>query len=176
MKGVVLNVIEEVVVDQFGPAAWEQILSDAGLDGAFTSLGNYPDSDFHAVVSAAAAILGTTNDAVLETVGVHAFERLHDRLPAASQQYTDPVSLLSALDAVIHPQVKVLYPDAKPPEFDLDDSDGRLVVRYRSGRNLAPLASGLVRGCFLHFGENVTVRVTDIVDGSATLEVDRPER
>jgi hypothetical protein len=174
VKGVVLNVIEDVVVEQHGFAAWEHILSDAGLDGTYTSLGNYPDSELHAIVSAAAALLGVTTHEVLETVGFHAFRHLYGRLPSSARQFDDPVALLSDLDGVIHPQVKVLYPDAKPPEFEIEHADGQLVVRYRSGRNLAPLAVGLIRGCFAHFGESVDVRTTDLVDGSATFEVDRP--
>jgi len=53
MLGVVYNLLEEAVVD------------DAGVAGAYTSLGNYTDEEMIALVDAAAAKLDMTSSDVL---------------------------------------------------------------------------------------------------------------
>ncbi len=42
MKGVVFNLLEQVVSEEAGEATWEQAISDSGVDGAYTSLGHLP--------------------------------------------------------------------------------------------------------------------------------------
>src|SRR5438874_2247890 len=43
MKGVVFNLLEEIVVREHGEETWDLLLERAGLGGVYTSLGNYPD-------------------------------------------------------------------------------------------------------------------------------------
>ena len=38
MKGIVFNLLEEVVTEAYGADAWDSLLDAAGLDGAYTSL------------------------------------------------------------------------------------------------------------------------------------------
>ena len=54
VKGVIFNILEEVVSTQMGEDAWDGLLDAAGLEGAYTSLGSYPDAEILALVSAAA--------------------------------------------------------------------------------------------------------------------------
>jgi len=44
MKGIVFNLLEQVVVNTHGEAAWDGLLDKTGLTGAYTSLGSYPDA------------------------------------------------------------------------------------------------------------------------------------
>ena len=43
MKGIIFNLLEEVVRKDYGDETWEDLLEAAQVDGAYTSLGNYPD-------------------------------------------------------------------------------------------------------------------------------------
>lgn len=52
MKGIIFNLAEEVVSDAYGPDTWDDLLDAWGVDGAYTSLGNYPDDDLHRLVAA----------------------------------------------------------------------------------------------------------------------------
>ena len=45
MKGVILNVVEEVVVDLFDEDTWDAVIENAGVSGAYTALGYYEDAD-----------------------------------------------------------------------------------------------------------------------------------
>ena len=43
MKGVVFNLLEQLVARDFGEDTWDALLDASGLEGAYTSLGSYPD-------------------------------------------------------------------------------------------------------------------------------------
>lgn len=53
MKSIIFNLLEQVVTDAHGEDIWDDLLAGAGLEGAYTSLGNYPDEDLLSPVSAA---------------------------------------------------------------------------------------------------------------------------
>ena len=42
MKGVIFNVAEFTVTDEFGAETWDDLLEAADVDGAYTALGDYP--------------------------------------------------------------------------------------------------------------------------------------
>lgn len=54
VKGVVFNLLEQAVTDAHGDDVWIDLLEEAGVEGAYTSLGSYPDSEIVALVGAAA--------------------------------------------------------------------------------------------------------------------------
>ena len=65
MKGIIFHLLEDVVVDTYGEATWDELLDAAGLDGVYTSLGSYDDAEIMALVSAAAAKLALPEGEVL---------------------------------------------------------------------------------------------------------------
>ena len=50
MKGVVFNLLEEVVTERHGDAVWDTLLDASGLVGSYTSLGSYPDEEMEKLV------------------------------------------------------------------------------------------------------------------------------
>lgn len=69
MMGVVFNLLEAAVCRTYGEAQWYELLDKAGLDGAYTSIGNYPDTDAFRIVNAAAETLQLTPGEVLRWFG-----------------------------------------------------------------------------------------------------------
>ena len=57
MKGIVFNLLEDLVVRDHGEDAWDDLLEEAGSDGAYTSLGSYDDAELLALVGAASTAL-----------------------------------------------------------------------------------------------------------------------
>ena len=168
MKGVIFNLAEEVVSARFGDAAWDQVLDSAGLDGAFTSLGNYPDSDLVSLVSAASALLDVPVDEVIRTIGSGALPLLAERYPAFFTPHTSTRPFLLTLNEIIHAEVRKLYPDADVPEFEFDTSDDTwLVMRYRSQRQLCALAEGFVMGAAAHYGQEAVIEQTQCMRDGA---------
>ena len=53
MKGIVFNVVESIIEREFGGEMWDTLIDEAIVDGAYTSLGNYPDEDLYALIDVA---------------------------------------------------------------------------------------------------------------------------
>ncbi len=158
MKGVAYNILQEVVSRDYGEDTWDDLLDRAGLDGAYTSLGSYPDEELMRLVAAASEALDTPADDIVRWFGREAlpvFHRAHGELFAA---HDSTRSFVLALNEMIHPQVRKLYPGAGVPEFDFDTSSEEvLLMGYRSPRRLCAFAEGLLQGSAAHFGERVAI-------------------
>lgn len=158
MKGILFNLAEEVVCQTHGERAWDDILEAAGLDGSYTSLGNYPDEDLSRIVDAAARALDVSVEDVLRSVATGAIPLLATRYPHFFAPHTSARSFVLTLNSIIHPEVRKLYPGAGVPEFGFDTSaDDVLVVTYRSARRLCGLAQGFIIGAAAHYGERVDI-------------------
>lgn len=158
MKGVIFNVLEEVVTRHHGAGTWEDLLDAAGVDGAYTSLGNYPDAEMEALVGAAAQALDLEADAVLRWFGTAAMPVLAARYPGFFTAHRSTDGFLQSLNTIIHPEVRKLYPGAACPHFGFGvEPDGRLRMVYRSPRRMCALAEGFIAGAAAHYGEQVEV-------------------
>ncbi len=169
MKGVVFNVFEDAVRRVHGDDVWDDVLERAGLGGAYTSLDTYPDRELNALVRAGSVALGVSEDELVHWLGVEAAGIFFLRYPKFFAPHGSTSAFLAALNDIIHPEVRKLYPDAETPHFDLEGrSDGGLVMHYHSRRTLCRLAAGLVEGSAPRFGERATVEHSACVrDGSS---------
>jgi hypothetical protein len=158
MKGIIFNLVEEVVIGQYGEDAWDALLDAAGVDGSYTSLGSYPDEDLFALVGAAATRLDLPADQVVRLLGRESIPLLADRYPTFFDPHTTTSGFLLTLNDIIHPEVRKLYPGAEVPTFGFADSGANeLVIRYQSARQLCALAEGFIEGAAVHYGEQVEV-------------------
>jgi hypothetical protein len=157
MKGIVFNLLEEVVRREHGEKAWDDILAAAGVEGAYTSLGSYDDSELPRLVAAASQLLGIPPYEVVRWFGRQALPLLARKYPALFDRHDGTRSFVLALNEIIHPEVRKLYPGADVPEFEYDTSSPDvLVMTYRSRRRLCAFAEGLVEGAAAHYSEAVT--------------------
>ncbi len=157
MKGVIFNVVEEVVTEQYGADTWDALLDAAGVEGAYTSLGNYDDAQLVALVEAAASALSTSAADVLRIVGRAGFAKLSGRYPHFVAAHTTSRTVFHELNSVIHPQVLSLYPGASVPHFAVEGDGAQLVLHYTSDRGLCHLAEGLAEGLAASFDENIAI-------------------
>jgi hypothetical protein len=147
------------VVDEHGEDAWDEILHLAGVEGAYTSLGDYPDAELVALVGAACTLLDAPQEDVLRGFGRVALPALVARYPEFLAAHTSTTSFLLTLDHTIHREVMKLYPQSRPPRFDFSlAGGGDLVMHYRSDRRLCAFAEGMIQGAAAHFGETAEVR------------------
>jgi hypothetical protein len=161
MKGIVFNVLEELVRRDHGEAAWDALLIAAGLDGAYTSLGSYADDELYRLVRAAAERFGTTPEAVERWFGREAIPLFHRQYPELFAPHPDTRSFVLALNDIIHPEVRKLYPGADVPDFTFDArAPGVLRMSYGSPRRMCAFAEGLIEGAAAHFGEVAEVHQT----------------
>jgi len=158
MKGIIFNLLEQVVSEEYDEKTWEALLDGAKLDGAYTAVGSYPDEDLLALVGAASTALGTPADDVVRWFGRKAMPLMVQRYPQFFEGHESTRPFLLSLNDIIHPEVRKLFPGAYAPSFIFDESvPGKLSLSYVSQRNLCPFAEGLIDGAADHFGETVTI-------------------
>ena len=158
MKGIVFNIAEELIRRDLGDEAWDALLQEAGIEGAYTSLGSYPDEEFSRLVETAAVRLGQTSVEVTRWVGRGAMPLLYARYPTLLDRYGDTRSLLLSLNSVVHPEVRKLYPGARTPTFTYDTSDPDVLkMGYDSPRRLCGFAEGLTEGAAVHYRERAEI-------------------
>ena len=165
MKGVVFNLLAETVSNAHGEEAWDGLLAAAGLDGAYTSLGSYPDEQMFSLVAVAAEVLGISRNEVLRWFGRSAMPMLATRYGVFFEGHRSARSFLFSVNDIIHPEVRKLYVGAACPYIDLhEEDDGTLMVGYRSARRMCGLAHGFMEGAAAHYGETIVVEHRQCTD------------
>src|ERR1051325_8195517 len=129
MKGIVFNLVEEVVRAEYGEDTWDDLLEAAGLDGAYSSLGSYEDDDLMKLVCAASSALQLPPNEIVRWVGRKALPLMAKAHPHFFAPHTGTRSFVLALNDIIHPEVRKLYPAAAVPVFDFDASQPEVLVR-----------------------------------------------
>ncbi|KQT89612.1 hypothetical protein ASG49_17990 [Marmoricola sp. Leaf446] len=165
MKGVILNLVEEAVVREHGDDVWDTLLERAGVEGAWTSLGTYPDDELPLLVEVGAQLFDVEPEELARDLGRHAAQGLAQRHPEHFARCGDTLGFLRTLDDVIHREVRKLHPDASPPRFSFTEVEGTapgggraMDVHYRSARRLCWLAVGMIEGTGIVYGEPTEVR------------------
>ena len=162
MKGIIFNLLEEVVATHVDEATWDGLLGQAGVEGAYTSLGNYADEEFLKLLEVLSQRQGATMHETLRWFGHKAMPILSRRYPEFFVPHRNLRSFLLSLNDVIHAEVRKLYPGAEVPMFGFEvpqSAEPRedLVIHYRSKRKLCPLAGGFIAGAADYFRQRATI-------------------
>lgn len=159
MKGVIFIMLEEEIRDEVGQEAWDQVLDEAGLEGVYTTLGNYPHEEFVELLEAAEPYTGETGRDAQKWFGRRALHQFTRKHPHLFEPHDSTLSFAGSLNDVIHPEVRKLYPEAPVPTFDIDEAPprGDLVIAYESPRGLCSFAEGLLLGTADTYDEALVV-------------------
>jgi hypothetical protein len=158
MKGIIFNLLEEVVSKEHGESTWDALLDATGLPGVYTSVGSYPDEDLMTLVGKACEMLNTDADTLVRWFGQESLPILADRYPSFFEGHESTRTFLLTLNDVIHPEVRKLFPGAYAPAFEFDEIDeNKLSLAYYSHRKLCSFAEGLIDGAAKVFGETATI-------------------
>lgn len=161
MYGMTHRALRQMMLDELGPAAWSKVERETGTGPAdLISLCVYDDTKTVALISASAASLGLTFDETLRVFGRYwvRFAELSSFGPIMDFTGQDLITFINNLDRM-HRSVVLAMPDAKVPSFVLvSETNGRLLVRYRSDRaGLGMFVIGLFEGLMDRMGEAGTV-------------------
>ena len=158
MKGIVFQLLHRVVAAEYGEPTWDAVLTEAGADGAYTSLGSYDDAELGRIVGASSRQLGLPADDVVRWFGRRAMPLLAEHYPKVFAPHTDARAFVLTLNAIIHPEVRKMYPGADVPDFDFDTSSpDELLMIYRSKRRMCAFAEGLLQGSADHYGQRASI-------------------
>ncbi|HLI48079.1 MAG TPA: heme NO-binding domain-containing protein [Chthonomonas sp.] len=159
MKGIVFNLLESVVCSQFGEDTWDDILEESQVHGVYTTLGNYPDDELFQIVCAASKILHISPHEVIRFFGQKSIPLMAAAHPEFFSAHNNTRSFILALNTIIHPEVRKLYPGAQVPVFEFDtSSSNKLIITYSSPRKLCAFAQGLIEGTAEYFGETIDLQ------------------
>jgi hypothetical protein len=161
MKGVVFTELMELVENKFGFDVVDDLVDQSGLECNYTQAGNYSPKELFTLVTTLSKITKVSVDDLVFTYGVHLFGKLIEIYPEPIKMYDNSFDFIAAVDKVVHPEVKKLYPDAQLPEFETVSYDAnKLVVIYKSNNPLAEFAKGLMTGCAEHYNEEINISYT----------------
>lgn len=151
------NILEEVVTDAYGPEAWDSLLCMSGAEGAYASLGSYPDTEFQSIARATATLTAQQPEEVLQAFGESALPVFVRRFPLFTQGVEDSRSFLLSLNTIIHPELRKVFVGSGCPMMKFAIGDDVIQITYNSRRHFCDIAQGLARGVLNHFGEQGTV-------------------
>jgi hypothetical protein len=160
MKGVIFTELVGYLETQHGMAFADDVITQSKLpnDGAFTTIGNYPSAQALTMVGVASRLSGIEGAILCQDYGAWLFGRFGVLFPTIMANYPTAESLLLHVGSHIHEEVRVLYPDARPPLIEAVSEGDTMTVSYRSHRPMAHIAFGLIRQCLIDYGETRTVR------------------
>lgn len=152
MKGIVMNLLAEMVETQLGIDEWNQVLDAADESGIFTATAIYEDARLLQLVSILSERNHIAVDDLVFSFGQFMFPAFYARYPNLIDHHDNMLDFLESLDSVIHVEVVKLYPGAITPGFKPDRQNAnRLFLKDESKRNLCRLAEGLIDGAAQHF-------------------------
>ncbi len=160
MKGVVFNILEEMVVEGYGMAVWNDILDEAqNSTGIFIAFESYPDEKLFELVGIICKKLDQPAEVIVEAFGQYLFGGLSKRHSHFDEAHDSLDSFLKSIHDVIHVEVAKLYNDPNLPAIEcMDNPDGTMTLRYRSPRKLCLLAEGLIRGAATKFEQGIKLK------------------
>lgn len=158
MKGIMFNLLEDVLGEAYGPDAWDDLLTATGASGIYAALGDYPDVEFFKLIDTAGSFTNRNRDEMLIAFGEAAFARMTERYPAILDGISDSRTFLLSLNRIVQAEVRKLYDGAGCPQFRFAIAPNMLRIGYSSPRKLCALAQGLIQGVALYFDEEVEVK------------------
>jgi hypothetical protein len=71
--------------------------------------------------------------------------------------YKNTRNFLKAIDK-IHMNVESVYGGSTPPRFDVEEKDNKLIIHYKSDRNLIDIAIALIYGVGKFYSEKLNIK------------------
>jgi hypothetical protein len=164
MNGMLFVMLADLVCEDFSPALWDDILTEAGVVGVYTSLGDYPDAELFALVDAAVHITNLPQRDVLLLAGRQGFRRLAVHVASVLAGIPTWHELLMGLDATVHAEVAKLSDVPRQAVFHGTRVASEVVeLRYEGGRGLCVVGEGLIRGAGDWYGVELAVDQVECV-------------
>jgi hypothetical protein len=171
LKGIVFTQFIDMVEQRFSPDLADRIIVQADLPsgGAYTSVGTYDHAEIVKLVGELSKETGHSLPDLVKAFGSFLFQRFTELYPHFFAEKTSTFDFLDSVEHYIHVEVRKLYPDAELPSLTCSRDDQAMTMVYRSKRNMADLAEGLLLGCIEHFGEPVSLERQAMPEDGATV-------
>ncbi|WP_423187752.1 heme NO-binding domain-containing protein [Alishewanella sp. d11] len=170
MKGMIFNVLEEMVIEKLGMAAWNTLLTEHAPPGrVYVSAKNYDDSELFALAAAVANTLNLPLADVVRAFGHYLFQGLAERHIDVVQRFANFNELVMGIHNVIHVEVNKLYVDPALPTIRCEQlSDTQIKMIYQSPRKLCLCAEGLLYGAAEYYQHTIHIQHDQCMHQGAT--------
>lgn len=148
MKGIVFNVFEKFITENFSAEVWEEGLEDAKLeDEVFVPTKIYEDKKLLDIFGSIVKLKNLVAEEALILFGEYLFNALATKYAHVVQDFDNARDFLLGLDGIIHVEVRKMMSGSNPPQFiTIEETENTLTLEYRSERQLCTLAKGLFNG------------------------------
>lgn len=158
MKGIIFNIAEAFITENWGDDMLDTIMAESNLmtQDPFVAPGTYPDEDFIEIMNHATRLLEMDSSTFLKKFGYFALFKLVGRYPHFAEPFSHPKDFLMTIENVVHVEVRKLYSDTYLPTFIYSNpSPEKLIMTYHSRRKLYPFMSGLIEGVGEYFNVSI---------------------
>ena len=159
MLGIIFTELAEYSIDKVGLEQWNRALAELQLSshGAYTTGQRYNDDEAMRVFGWLHTTTGQTVRGLLNEFGYRLFDTLRQRTLNNYMVDTDFANFLKHIDKTTHDKVRSYFPGSSPPNFQVLDTEGGLVMHYQSDRRLCFLAEGLIEASAEFYKKNITL-------------------
>ena len=160
MKGIIFNVLEDMIVQQCGMGVWNDLLEKhAPEDRVYISAKNYPENELFAIVTEVAEKLNLPIQDVIKAFGQFLFSGLAANHTKVVERFTDFTSLVMGIHNVIHVEVNKLYHEpALPTIISTMIDNNNIELKYHSPRKLCFCAEGLIFGAADYYHQSISIK------------------
>ena len=153
MKSVIAMCLTEMISNKFGENTLKQIFDDANIpstDRTFLPTMDTPDANMLAIVKSTCSILNISIEQVGELFGEYWCKHYITNLYEAYYKSSAGAKEFLLKMKRIHTAVTQKFPNSHPPVFEyIDEGPDKLIMKYRSERNLQPIWLGCYKGCWV---------------------------
>lgn len=161
MKGTIIKCLQELVVSRFGKENWHQICELAGFDkrDEIPIILNVDDAVALELFSNTCSVLNLSFEDAADAFGDYWCNEYAPKIYASVyRNFKNAREFILGMDKVHLVLTKTLE-NANPPRFDYEPvGKDKLIVTYKSQRNLVDVFVGLARGLGRYFDESLRVR------------------
>jgi heme-NO-binding protein len=160
MHAVVHLALKKYVEARYGAREWLRFLDLAGVPVKlpYVRVGQYPDDELSAIVTAIARDQGIPTEVLLEEFGAATAADLIVMYPRLVRPEWRSLDLICNAEETIHTVVRRRNLGSRPAIVAcerLSPTEARLT--YTSARRLCAFARGVIRGVGEHYGEAITI-------------------
>lgn len=175
MHGIVLKGLKDFVISEYDHEAWADIQREAGLEGkVYVPVTEYDDEDVLALVDAASEATGIDVPTLLEEFGRFLVPPLVETYGVHVDRDWTGLQLVANTPEYIHMALRAKQLSTyTPPNLTAEwVDDDRVLVTYSSGRELCPLAKGLLYGVGSYYDEPFEIaEETCMLEGDGQCEL-----
>lgn len=155
MKGIIFNITENFINDNYGEDIYDEIIESCNLitTEPIIAPGIYPFKDLDEIFIQSSKKLKLSKEELMKKIGHYTFSKLAEKYPNFVTPFNHPKEFLKTVECIIHVEVRKLYPKSELPSFQYSEpSEYELIITYYSERKLYQFMEGLINGVSEYFG------------------------